>query len=438
MKTRYLIPFLILPFISCKKDNTPSVQPLDVQLNLKYASDDLNTKLDLSKAVVKITNLATKTSSAYSPSQGVVNLASITPGEYDIDASITIPKDQYNSLTGQASLEDVTFNASLKKISLTNSTSLDLQLVAGLLGDFIIKQIYYAGSDNKEGAVFRDQFFEVYNNTDRVLYADSLYFGRLWGRQSMTSGSDYYQPNGQLDWSKSLGMVNADRANAEYVYLRDLFMIPGNGRTYPVEPGKSIVIAQNALNHKAPFVGNNGKEVSIKNPDLTVDLSIANFEVYYGDIPGKTPFATDIDNPAVPNVEILDYTGNDWILDNLGRDGYVIFKKSDRSSVENLKSYNEPSVSVPTSTAKKYRQLPVDWIMDAVEVQPNTKDARIPKKLTASLDAGFTFAPLGGYSSQSVIRRTEKTTNGVRKLRDTNNSTADFMVIKANPFGFGD
>jgi len=438
MKTRYLIPFLILPFISCKKDNTPSVQSLDVQLNLKYASDDLNTKLDLSKAVVKITNLATKTSSAYSPSQGVVNLASITPGEYDIDASITIPKDQYNSLTGQASLEDVTFNASLKKISLTNSTSLDLQLVAGLLGDFIIKQIYYAGSDNKEGAVFRDQFFEVYNNTDRVLYADSLYFGRLWGRQSMTSGSDYYQPNGQLDWSKSLGMVNADRANAEYVYLRDLFMIPGNGRTYPVEPGKSIVIAQNALNHKAPFVGNNGKEVSIKNPDLTVDLSIANFEVYYGDIPGKTPFATDIDNPAVPNVEILDYTGNDWVLDNLGRDGYVIFKKSDRSSVENLKSYNEPSVSVPTSTAKKYRQLPVDWIMDAVEVQPNTKDARIPKKLTASLDAGFTFAPLGGYSSQSVIRRTEKTTNGVRKLRDTNNSTADFMVIKANPFGFGD
>ncbi|WP_333863401.1 DUF4876 domain-containing protein [Sphingobacterium sp.] len=438
MKTRYLIPFLILPFISCKKDNTPSVQPLDVQLNLKYASDDLNTTLDLSKAVVKITNLATKTSSVYSPSQGVVNLVSITPGEYDIDASITIPKDQYNSLTGQASLEDVTFNASLKKISLTNSTSLDLELVAGLLGDFIIKQIYYAGSDNKEGAVFRDQFFEVYNNTDRVLYADSLYFGRLWGRQSMTSGSDYYQPNDQLDWSKSLGMVNADRANAEYVYLRDLFMIPGNGRTYPVEPGKSIVIAQNALNHKAPFVGNNGKEVSIKNPDLTVDLSIANFEVYYGDIPGKTPFATDIDNPAVPNVEILDYTGNDWILDNLGRDGYVIFKKSDRSSVENLKSYNEPSVSVPTSTAKKYRQLPVDWIMDAVEVQPNTKDARIPKKLTASLDAGFTFAPLGGYSSQSVIRRTEKTTNGVRKLRDTNNSTADFMVIKANPFGFGD
>lgn len=438
MKTRYLIPFLFLPFIACKKDNTPGVQPLDIKLNLKYASDDFNTKLDLSTVVVKITNLATKTSSTYSPLQGVVNLTSIIPGEYDIDASITIPKAQYNGLTGESSMEDVTFNASLKKISLTSSTSLDLELVAGILGDFIIKQIYYAGSDNKEGAVFRDQFFEVYNNTDRVLYADSLYFGRLWGRQSPTSQSDYYQSNGQLDWSKSSGMVGVESANTDYVYLRDLFMIPGNGKTYPVEPGKSIVIAQNALNHKAPFVGNNGKEVAIKNPDLTIDLSNANFEVYFGDIPGKTPFATDIDNPSVPNVEILDYTGNDWILDNLGRDGYVIFKNSDRLAVENLKSYTEPSISVPTSTAKKYRQLPVNWIMDAVEVQPNTKDARIPKKLTASQDAGFTFATLGGYSSQSVIRKTEKVTNGVRKLKDTNNSTADFMVIKANPFGFGD
>ncbi|MGE8427779.1 MAG: DUF4876 domain-containing protein [Sphingobacterium sp.] len=438
MKTRYLIPFLFLPFISCKKDNTPGVQPLDIKLNLKYASENFNTKLDLSKVIVKITNLATKTSGTYSSSQGVVNLSAIIPGEYDIDASITIPKAQYNSLTGESSIEDVTFNASLKKISLTSSTTLDLELVAGLLGDFVIKQVYYAGSDNKEGAVFRDQFFEVYNNTERVLYADSLYFGRLWGRQSPTSQSDYYQSNGQLDWSKSSGMGGYEPANTDYVYLRDLFMIPGNGKTYPVEPGKSIVIAQNALNHKAPFVGNNGKEVAIKNPDLTVDLSKANFEVYFGDIPGKTPFATDIDNPAVPNVEILDYTGNDWILDNLGRDAYVIFKHGNRSDVENLKSYTEPSISVPTSTAKKYRQLPVGWIMDAVEVQPNTKDARIPKKLTASQDAGITFAPLGGYSSQSVIRKTEKTNNGVRKLKDTNNSTEDFIAIKANPFGFGD
>ncbi|WP_343559675.1 DUF4876 domain-containing protein, partial [Sphingobacterium sp.] len=214
--------------------------------------------------------------------------------------------------------------------------------------------------------------------------------------------------------------------------------IPGNGKSYPVEPGKSIVIAQNALNHKVPFVGNNGKEVTIKKPELTVDLSNASFEVYYGDIPGNEPFASDIDNPTVPNVQIVDYVSNDWILDNLGRDAYVIFKHADRAAVANLPSYPEPSINPPSSTAKKYRQLPVNWIMDAVDVQPNTTDDRIPKKLPPALDAGFTFVTLGGYSSQSVIRKTDKTTNGVRKLKDTNNSTADFVVIKANPFGFVD
>lgn len=438
MKTRYLIPLLFLPFISCKKDNTPGVQPLDIKLNLKYASAELNGKLDLSKVVVKVTNLSTKTSMTYSPTQGVVNLVSIMPGEYDIDASITIPKDQYFNSTGEAIFEDVTFNAAIKKVNLTSSSSLDLELIAGLLGNFVIKQIYYAGSDNKDGALYRDQFFEVYNNTDRVLYADSLYFGRLWGRQRNTNEAVYYQNNGQLDWSKSMGMTVGETANTDYVYLRDLFMIPGNGKSYPVEPGKSIVIAQNALNHKVPFVGNNGKEVTIKKPELTVDLSNASFEVYYGDIPGNKPFASDIDNPKVPNVQILDYVGNDWILDNLGRDAYVIFKHADRAAVTNLPSYPEPSINPPSSTAKKYRQLPVNWIMDAVDVQPNTTDERIPKKLPPALDAGFTFVTLGGYSSQSVIRKTDKTTNGVRKLKDTNNSTADFVVIKANPFGFVD
>ncbi|WP_104382777.1 DUF4876 domain-containing protein [Sphingobacterium sp. HMA12] len=438
MKTRYLIPLLFLPFISCKKDNTPGVQPLDIKLNLKYASAELNGKLDLSKVVVKVTNLSTKTSMTYSPTQGVVNLVSIMPGEYDIDASITIPKDQYFNSTGEAIFEDVTFNAAIKKVNLTSSSSLDLELIAGLLGNFVIKQIYYAGSDNKEGAIYRDQFFEVYNNTDRVLYADSLYFGRLWGRQRNTNDPVHYQVNGQLDWSQSMGMTIGETANTDYVYLRDLFMIPGNGKSYPVEPGRSIVIAQNALNHKVPFIGNNGKEVAIKKPELTIDLSKASFEVHYGDIPGNKPFSTDIDNLDVPNVQILDYTGNDWILDNLGRDAYVIFKHSDRAAVENLPSYPEPSINPPSSTAKKYRQLPVNWMMDAVDVQPNTTDDRIPKKLPPALDAGFTFVTLGGYSSQSVIRKTDKTTNGVRKLKDTNNSTVDFVVIKANPFGFAD
>ncbi|MNL40789.1 hypothetical protein D3C87_1631620 [compost metagenome] len=74
--------------------------------------------------------------------------------------------------------------------------------------------------------------------------------------------------------------------------------------------------------------------------------------------------------------------------------------------------------------------------MDALEIQPNTAGARLPKKLGPSQDAGFSFVPLGAYSSQAVIRKTEGNNNGVIKLKDTNNSTEDFVFIKANPFGF--
>ncbi|UZJ63016.1 DUF4876 domain-containing protein [Sphingobacterium sp. KU25419] len=196
-----------------------------------------------------------------------------------------------------------------------------------------------------------------------------------------------------------------NEANTDYVYLRDLFMIPGDGHTYPIDPGKSIVIAQNALNHKVPFVGNNGVETPIRDPELTVDLSKATFETYFGDIPGKKPFASDINNLDIPNVEVLDYVGNDWILDNPGRDGYVIFKRSNREEVLALKDYAVPSLKPPAASEKTYKQLPVRWIMDALEIQPNTAGARLPKKLGSSQDAGFSFVPLGAYSSQAVIRK---------------------------------
>lgn len=437
MKTRYLLSLFLLPFLSCKKDG-PGIQPIDIQVNLSYASQELNSQLGVGDVELKLTSQASGNTTVFKPTNGVVVLSGISPGKYDIVASVTIKQADYNAATGNASPDDVTFNASIKGQVLDHSSAIELQLMAGVVGDFVIKQIYYAGSHNVDGALFRDQFVEIYNNTDRTLYADSLYIARTWGRQRTDASAVHYQTNGQLDWSKSVGMTMGTDANTDYVYLRDLFMIPGNGKTYPVEPGKSIVIAQNALNHKVPFTNNSGKEVPIKNPDLTVDLSKANFEVHYGDIPGHKLFATDINNGDVPNMDIIAYDGNDWILDNLGRDSYVIFKKSNRAEVTALKSYNEPLLAIPGSGATWYIQLPNDWVMDGVEAQPTLPSSRIPKKLAASLDAGYAFVTAGSYSSQSIIRKVDKTVNGVRRLKDTNNSTEDFVVIKANPWGFAD
>lgn len=430
---------LLLSTVACRK-NTDLDSSFDIQVQLAYSDKKVDSKLPISSIKLTLLNLQNNAKITLTDLNANTKINNLTPGSYDISASVTFTREEYLKLTGEDPGATVSFNFAYKNRLLNKSEILDLQLIAGTLGDFVIKQVYYAGSDNKVGALFRDQFIEIYNNTDQVLYADSIYVARLYGRQSTTSKVHYFQPNEQYDWSKSQGMPAdlAATANTHYSYVRELFMIPGNGKTYPVQPGASIVIAQNALNHKMPFVGADGKEITIKDPSLTVDLSQADFETYYAKLPGVNPLASDIDNPNVPNMEILEYNGRDMILDNPGRDAFAIFKGKTRAEVSALPQYTEPTLAAPSTTAKRYVQLPNAWLMDAVEIQPNLPASRLPKKLWTAQDAGFTFAQDGAYSSQSVMRKTSHTENGRKVLKDTNNSTEDFISIKANPRGFAD
>ena len=444
MKKLVLVFLLAAVLVSCKKERTPGVQPVDVVVQVSHSINISDYSLPVNGVKVKITNISSGTSQErISDASGKIIFQSLTPGLYDIDATYTIKAADYTNVTNIQTDSDVSFNASekSKEINASSTDAVELKLIAGTPGQWVIKQVYYAGSNTVDGAGFRDQFIEFYNNTDKVLYADSLYFGQLWGRQSTTGTLNMnILASGQLDWSKSVGMTMGAIANTGHVYMRSLFMLPGNGKQYPVQPGSSIVVAQTALNHKVPFTGNNGREYSARNPELTIDLSGANFEAYYGDLAiaeGGTPFASDIDNPNVPNLEVVSYYGNDMLFDNPGRDGFVIFKVDGTQNVKNWPQYYEPLLATPTSSARKYIQVPHKYILDAIEIQPNTAASRIPKKLPAGFDAGFTFAPKGQYTSQSVIRKTEKTVAGRRILKDTNNSTEDFDFLDlAQPKGF--
>lgn len=428
-----------LAFLACKKQENPELKPLDLNINTTYASSEIGKKLRLDSITVKITNVNTNVSNELvTDANGAVSFEGIASGVYDISASITVPAATYTKLTGEIVDRNVIFNASDKNkvISSSNSSKIDLKLFSGTLGEWLIKQVYYAGSNTTQGASFRDQFIEIHNNTDHVLYADSLFVAEVIGRQSYTNTGYHVTANGQYNWAKSLNMPTDIDANNDYIYLKALWMIPGTGKQYPVLPGKSIVLAQTAINHKAPFTGSDGKTVTVRDPSLTIDLSGADFEAYYAPFLPR-PLASDIDNVNVPNVDVLSYSGTDMILDNPGRTGYAIFKGNAKTVVKNLPQYNYPTISTPTSTADKYYQIPVSLVIDAVEIQPNTASSRVPKKLGATLDAGYTFVPSGSYSSQSVVRKTESIVNGRTILKDTNNSTEDFDYFSlANPRAF--
>jgi len=438
----FLVIFLMA---GCKKrDLEPNIGSLNVTIQVKYDKSGQYFNLPMEDVEVRMENLWTgRENKAVANNNGLVEFNGASAGNYNIEAIVTIPRDLFNNLTGQSRDEDVVLSGQLLNHTVNNQLNapLELEIHVGRQGDLLIKQIYYAGSSTSNGASFRDQFLEIYNNSNDTIYADSLYVAQVMGVNSANPdlSSGYYLTSGsmvgQYDWSKSIGMVDGSNANDDYIYAKSLYRIPGSGSTYPVAPGESIVLAQTAVNQQAPYSNNTGGTIAIKDPSLTIDLSQADFEVFLGPYLA-IPLVSDIDNPAVPDLEMLLYTGKEWILDNLGRDGYAIFKTSE--DVENeFKKYPNPTIKSVTSTTALNYQIPAGLIIDAVEVQPTTAASRVAKRVLGKLDAGFTFVPGGSFSSESVIRKTAKTINGRKILMDTNNSTQDFdYFTKANPKAF--
>ncbi|WP_455769979.1 DUF4876 domain-containing protein [Sphingobacterium spiritivorum] len=215
-------------------------------------------------------------------------------------------------------------------------------------------------------------------------------------------------------------------------------MFPGNGTTYPIQPGQGLVVARSAINHKAPFTNKNGKVYEVSRPDLTVDLSKADFEVittpYLEE--GVSESLIDIPTPGKTSLIVIQRFGATMMMDNIGRISYALFK-----TPEDIRKWPKYAEVKETTIEGKtlYTRVPKKYIIDAVETQPNTADRRIPKKLSPELDAGFGFVPLGSYSSQALMRKVARIVDGRRVLQDTNNSSNDFeWIMPAIPGGFKD
>lgn len=428
----------VLFILGCRKIKLGSeLGALNVTVNVSYDTSKGNYSLPVQGIKVKIENLWNgKINEVTTDGSGKAGFENISAGVYNVMATLTISKEDFQNYTGQLLEDDVTLNGSINNVTINNLSGalLNLQMKLGRIGGLVIKQIYYAGSHTQNGASFRDQFVEIYNNSNEVIYADSLYIAQVWGTNSVNPdlNKGYYITSGemvgQFDWTKSIGMPAGMNANKDYFYPKSLYRIPGNGTDYPIQPGESIVLAQTAVNHKAPYSNSSGGTIQIKDPSLTVDLSHADFEVYLAPYLAS-PLVSDVDNPAVPNMIMLDYSGKDWLLDNPGRDGFAIFK-TDIDIPSTLKKYPDPTQTSVSQSTTTYYQIPMDLIIDAVEIQPNSPTARVPKRIYSEFDAGFTFCPAGSYSSQSVIRKTAKIVGGRKVLMDTNNSTNDFDYLE--------
>ncbi len=384
-----LLSILFIAIQACKKSNT--VAPtVSYTVTVSYPDNYAQSKAGTAK--VTLTNTTTNAKeTATTNAEGVATFASLLPGNYQVSVEKTVSATEALTLTGFET--EVFLNASATNQFITANGNLDLKLAGSKVGGLVFKQIYYTGSRTpSNGTYFTDQFYEIYNNSTEVIYADSLYLGESGGSARISASSIPFA------FDKSAGNV----------YLTTVWMIPGTGKSHPIKPGESIVISSNGINHKSDAAGN---------PN-SVDLGkgISDFEGYVAST-GK-----DVDNPDVPNMDLVLFTTstNNWLTTVFGP-SMVIFK------TKNISSYRQ--LTEPNSTnTRLFMEVPGSVIIDAVEA--NTNAAAVDfKRFPTALDAGFQYCS-GTYVKEAIVRKVRSTVNGRRVLQDTNNSSNDFTVTK--------
>ena len=355
------------------------------------------------------------TISAYYPEGYGDDLAS----DVNILIENTISGQKFNLVTNTLGTAEMALEEGMYKISATKETddfylngitenltvqptgtnNWDVHLVAtSKEGGLVFKEIYYTGSKTESGSTYySDQFHEIYNNSDEVVYLDGLCFGLTTPLGS--TETVWVNPDGSI----------MDRIPCTFHVL----MVPGTGQQYPLQPRTSTVLAMDAIDHKTDPLGN---------PLSPVNLAGAQFEAFI-EAPGK-----DTDAPQATNMIVM-YTTSasmvDW-LHTVNGQGVIMFRLPTGLDWQTFVANPDNFMTQPGSTSQtQYFMVHKDWVVDGVECNRPEEDKRF-KRLPTSVDAGMTWS-LASYNSKSVRRKVEKILDGKAIYKDSNNSYNDFI-----------
>ena len=325
----------------------------------------------------------------------VVTIPSIEEGKYNLAAkgNISFLKD------GVAGTTD--FEVSSNDVQLSKQLSATKMVVSSFKaeGGFVFSEICTTGTLTPQNKNYNnDAYFIITNNSDVVLYADSIALIESQ-YQSASSGVQPWDPD----------------VRPYAIPAGSVFMIPGNGTDHPVAPGESVIIANNAMDHRT--VNEN-----------SYNLTKADFEVYLDN--GGNSMDTDYD---APNLDyIFCYTQTIWIPSVQQNRSYAIARIK-----ENKETFLANHSVVPTYTAStgkvmesKQVQIPNEWVLDAVNL--GTEDDFGWFVISEKLDAGFVAGRANSKDTTqrgTAIKRKQDSTG---KYIDTNNSTND-MVARQVP-----
>ena len=269
-------------------------------------------------------------------------------------------------------------------------------------GDLVISKVFYNNMVNDAAKSFiLANYIELYNNSDKELDITGIYIG-LADNTAATSSTTYPNP-----WTAA----NMQTAHKDSIALKQIFQIPTD-KTYTLEPGKSLVVCNSALNHTT---------VASKAPDL----SEADFEV-------KSQLSTykDNHNDAVPElIQVFSYDDKSTYIQWQSPGPFCVVLLAADTNLDKCPT----GYSGGKTDGQLFKFVPAFKTIDAVDIvehSAKTNPDASQKRLPDSYDAGYVATNYaGGNGGEAVVRKTAFVTSNQRiVLWDTNNSSNDFEV----------
>lgn len=387
MKRLPIILLLILTVTSCLRETT-SLATLEVRLILP---EEAGSNIDLSQVEIKLQAKDMPFTYTSSPDREGKAVFNIRPGKYDIVASAYF-QDSRTAVNASRSEFILTGSGIISDDGSTVPALIEMRLNVAMPNPLIIRELYYHGSNTLEGSSYLlDQYFELYNNAGPgggTIYLDSTCVATIFPANSTTGN-------------------NAWEGRDTVAIFQMFWMFPGDGKTWPLAPGESCVVAvRAAVDHSARATSG-------------LKLNKAHFGCYADFLPGQ-----EIAAGVTPMVCYMAGQGTAWGL-SYSSPAFVVFKPE--MGVTEYRNHPEiwERYEPGKSSGTKYWHIASDWIIDGVECVDIPEGAI--KRLPGTVDASYTWMRSAKYSGKCVTRRLESTEDGIEIFMDTNNSDADFI-----------
>lgn len=322
---------------------------------------------------------------------------SLTKGIYRIQISDKAEQDIFNGLAD--------------KVKFVNGDlALNLPLVHSRSGDIVIKEIYCGGCTKLpfEGNYQSDKYMILHNNTSETQYLDGLCFGSL----------DPYNSQATNVW------VTQDESTGATIFpdflpvAQCVWQFGGTGQTFPLAPGEdAVVVICGAIDHAAQYP----QSVNLNKPGYFVCYNPVYFwNTLYHPAPGDQITPDHYLNVVIKTGQANAYTFSVF------SPATVLFKAKD-TTIQDFVSQADNVIQKPGSTVDRIVKVPVDWVLDAVEIYYGGSSNNM-KRMPPSVDAGYvTQSAL--YDGRTLYRHTDEEASreaGYEILEDTNNSSSDF------------